>query len=799
MRRLIPLLIFILLGTSLHANNLTTSANKIGTINGTVRDLKSNKAIEYATVSVYSKEKAKLIDGTITNKKGFFEIKKLRAGNYYLEVSFIGYEKKIISDIAIRNYKKEQHLNVIKLNLSTKALKEILVNSDNSDISYHIDKKVIPVGSQLSAAGGTAIDVLETVPSVNVDVNGNVSLRGSVDFTVLIDGRPSIRSAQEILSQIPTNQIENIEIITNPSAKFEAEGEAGIINIISKKFNLKGSSGFLNITPGSHDNLAGSGSYNLKKQKSSFYLGANYTQKAYSGERNNYQTIFTEPYTFINSSGKLDYKRNIYKFSSAYDFEIDSLNSFSITAEIGRNDLEKKDDLTYETSQAETNHALEESMEQTDTRTDYYVTTFNYLRKFKRKGHQLNTFIDYSGRDWKKTVLNKSEISNQHDIYHSDIKEDAKGITFSSDYTLPLSGKNKLEAGYKFLSYEFNTDRIFKANNLVDPNFSQNSDFNKTMHSLYTTYSGKINKLSYQVGLRAEHINRENIYSGDKYKVNRWDLFPSLHTQISIGKKSQLSANYSRRIKRPSSGLLEGFEIWNDSHNRTKGNPDLKPELINSFEFGYSTKFGKHSLSFESYYRSKKDKTERIKTISDDRPNVIITTFENVGEDKTLGLETFASISVSKWWRNLFLVDVSYYEIEGEYWDGTNMNEKHDFSTSCTSYSLRSVSRFNLSKITQFSLDLKYNSKSKWAQGKNAGSFLATTTLRHSFFNRKLSASFIIRDVFNTANLKKTYLNQDFKLINKFNQEGPTFKLSLSYKINNYKKAKRRKSAINSM
>lgn len=127
------------------------------------------------------------------------------------------------------------------------------------------------------------------------------------------------------------------------------------------------------------------------------------------------------------------------------------------------------------------------------------------------------------------------------------------------------------------------------------------------------------------------------------------------------------------------------------------------------------------------------------------------------------------------------------------------MNEKHDFSTSCTSYSLRSVSRFNLSKITQFSLDLKYNSKSKWAQGKNAGSFLATTTLRHSFFNRKLSASFIIRDVFNTANLKKTYLNQDFKLINKFNQEGPTFKLSLSYKINNYKKAKRRKSAINSM
>ena len=801
MKHLIPLVFSLMIGSPIYANNSTP---KIGVIYGIIKDIKSNKAIEYATVSVYSKEKSKLIDGTITNEDGFFEIKKLKAGNYYLEVSFIGYEKKIIRDIAIRSYQKEANLDIIKLNLSTKALKEVLVSSYNHAINYQIDKKVIPVGSQLSAEGGTAIDVLETVPSVSVDINGNVNLRGSADFTVLIDGRPSIRSAQEILSQIPTSQIENIEIITNPSAKFEAEGEAGIINIISKKFSLKGSSGFLNITPGSHDNMAGSGTYNLKKQKSNFYLGASYNKRSLAGKRNNYQTLFTQAETNINSTGKLNFKREKYTLSTAYDYEIDSLNSFSFTAEIGRSDLDKRDDLTYDIFQTSNSHSFEESLEQTDTRTDHYVATFNYIRKFNKKGHQLNTFIDYSGRDWKKTVLSKSETinhnnNNNNNTHLTDIKEDAKGIVISSDYTLPLAGKSKFEAGYKFLSFEFNTNRNFIKNDFVDPSFSQNSDFNKTMHSLYSTYSGKLNKLSYQVGLRAEHINRENIYDGNKYKVNRWDLFPSVHTQLSIGKTSKLGANYSRRINRPSSMLLEGFEIWNDSHNRTKGNPYLKPELINSFEFKYSTKLGKHSLSFESYYRSKKDKTERIKTISNDKPNIFITTYENVGKDHTIGLETYASLSISKWWRNQFLVDVSHYKIEGEYWDNTSLNEKHDFSTSSTNYTLQSVSSFNLSKITLFSLNLKYKSKSKWAQGTSDDSFIATTTLKHSFFNRKLAASFIVRDVLNTANLKKTYQNLDFRIINKFNQKAPTFKLSLSYKINNYKNTRRRKNAIRSM
>ncbi|RXQ95894.1 TonB-dependent receptor [Ancylomarina salipaludis] len=795
MKRLIFLFIILLSTYPIFATK-TTNTEKFGVINGYIKDMKSNASIEYATVSVFTQDDSKLIDGTITNKDGFFEIKKLRAGNYYIEVSFIGYEKKIVSDIAIRSYKRENKLNDIKLDLSTKALQEIVVNSDKDAIDYQIDKKIVPVSNQLSAEGGTAINVLETVPSVSVDVNGNVSLRGSTDFTVLLDGRPSVRSAQEILSQIPTSQIENIEIITNPSAKYEAEGGAGIINIISKKVSFKGASGFLNLSPGSHENFASTGMFNFKKKKSNFYLGANYNVRAYGGKRENFKTIFSGPQSYLNAFGKLDSKDKSHKISSAYDFEIDSLNLFSITAEIGHSTMDKLDKLTYEKYETQDNILIDNSKEATNDELNYYVATLTYLRKFNKKGHQLNTLIDYSGKTFDKSITNENQSETENNTYLSSIEEDAKGIVISSDYTLPLAGNGKFEAGYQYLSFDFNRDRSFVENTSIKPNFSKPSDYKKTIQSLYTTYSGKLNKISYQVGLRAEHLNREIKYDGNKSDLNRWDLFPSFHSQMSISKVSKISASYSRRINRPSSGQLEGFQIWNDVYNRTIGNPELNPELTNSFELQYNTKIGKHSFSLTSYYRSNEDKIERIKTLSAINPDVIISSYQNVGTDHGLGLEAFTNISISKWWRYLMSVDFSHYKIDGDYTDSADSGstEKHKFSTSSNNWKIISVSRFKLSKLTQFELNLKYNSKTKWAQGEQDDSFVTTMSLKHSFFKRKLSASFIVTDVFNTADLSKSYYNNDYSLVNNFDRDAPTFKLSLSYKINNYKSVKRVKS-----
>lgn len=798
MKRLIPLLILILLGSTISAKIANNSNDKIGVINGTIKDIKSNNVIEYATVSVYSKNNSTLIGGTITDKNGFFEIKKLNLGDYYLEVSFIGYEKKIVPNIAIRNYQREAKIDIIKLSHSNKALNEVVVNGEQSAVEYKIDRKIISVSKQLSAEGGTAIDVLETAPSVSVDGSGNVSLRGSSTFTVLVDGRRSVRSAQEVLSQTPSSQIENIEIITNPSAKYNPEGTAGIINIISKKHRLKGASAFVNLSPGSHNNNAASGTFNLKNKTSNFKIGADYSERAQSGKREIYKTLLnTLPEEHLDAKGDLDYNLKGYSISSGYDFEIDSLNLLSFNATIGHSKKDNIVNLRYENHETGASSLWENSVEKNYSETDYYETTFNYLRKFKKKGHQLNTFVDYSGRAYEQTIVSNNETISENIRYDSFLEEDASGIVITSDYTLPLSGKNKFEAGYQYINSEYNIDRSLKENDEPKPEFNQSSDYNRILHSLYSMYSGKLSKINYQVGLRTEHLNREIKYGGDTYEINRWDFFPSVHTQMSLGKLSKLSVNYSRRINRPRSANLEGFTIWNDRYNRTRGNPDLKPELINSYELQYNTKLGKHSLSLESYYKMKEDKIDRIKTASTEGTNIILNEIVNVGKDHTLGLEAYANLSLLKWWRNIIIADISHYKVEGEYTknsDSKNM-ETHAFSTSSTNWTLRSITYLKLSKITQFQLNLSYRSKSKWAQGEVDDTFMTTMTLKHSFFKRKLAASLIVKDVFNTADQCKTYNNEDFKLINKYDKDAPAFKLSLSYKINNYKGSRRRKRA----
>ncbi|WP_195715216.1 TonB-dependent receptor [Ancylomarina sp. 16SWW S1-10-2] len=792
MKHLSYLLLFLLIGSPIYALNSTP---KIGIIHGIIKDINTDKAIEYATISVYNKEKSKLIDGTITNENGFFEIKKLKAGNYYIEVSFIGYEKKIIPNIVIRSYRRDANLNIIRLSHSCETLGEVVVNSNNNDIEYKIDKKIIPVNHQLSAAGGTAIDVLETVPSVSVDVNGNVSLRGSTGFTVLIDGRPTFRSSQEVLNSIMTDQIENIEIITNPSAKYNSEGDAGIINIISKKFNLKGVSGILSLSPASHENFSSDAMFNLKKKKSNLNFGANYNINALGGKRKIYKTLLnTDPTSHLDAFGDMDRKNKTLKISGAYDLEINPFNSISITSQYGNELFDSNNDLEYDKYVQGDSHSFENGLEKKDSKNNYFVTTFNYLKKFSKKGHQLNTFIDYTNRqyDSDQTSINTKadEDTNQ---FLSTFSEDAHGVVISTDYTLPLSNKTTFETGYEYKNLEYDSNRDLKetlgSTPITHPEFQQTADYNKITNSIYSLYSSKLNKLNYQLGLRAEHTHRHIQFEDDSYKINRWDFFPSIHTQLKLNKTSSLSANYSRRIKRPSSSNLEPFLIWNDRYNWTKGNPDLKPEHIKSFELDYNTKIGKQSLYLESYYRMTEDKIEHIKTILEDDSDIILSDIENVGKDYTLGFEASLVSPLTKWLKNILITDISHYKVEGEYMDTYN------FSNSSTNWSLRNISYFTLNRITQLQLVMSYKSKSKWAQGEIADSFKTTLALKHSFFKKRLAANLTITDVFNTADLSKTYTNEDLILINKFDRDAPTLKLSLSYKFNNYKSTRRRRSS----
>ena len=249
-----------------------------GVIKGVVKDQTHDAPVEYATVSVYTMADSTLIDGTITDEKGAFELKKLKPGTYFVEVSFIGYNKAAVKNIPISKKRKVIDLKTVNLRQATEALDEVTVTTERLPVKYQIDKKVIPVSRQITAASGNAVDVLENVPSVSVDIEGNVSLRGSTNFTVLVDGKPSILDAADILEQMPASMIENLEIITNPSAKYDPEGTAGIINVITKKNKESGFTGVVNLNTGSHDNNRADLLLNYRKKKWNFNFGLDYVK-----------------------------------------------------------------------------------------------------------------------------------------------------------------------------------------------------------------------------------------------------------------------------------------------------------------------------------------------------------------------------------------------------------------------------------------------------------------------------------------------------------------------------------------
>ena len=459
MKKTLLLLIFAMLGCFTQA--ATPVPNKSGAmggiIKGIVKDKDLNIAVEYATVSIYRMADSSLVSGTITNAKGEFELRQIKTGKYYAKVSFIGYNKKTIRNIPINRNHRIADLKEVMLTQASETLGEVMISAERLPIKYQIDKKVVPVSRQLTTASGNAVDVLESVPSINVDIEGNVSLRGSSSFTVLVDGRPSILDAADILTQMPASVIDNIEIITNPSAKYDPEGSSGIINIITKKGKLKGTSGVVNLNVGNFGNYGADFLANMRKKKFNFHLGMDYSNRSFSGDRESEnRTIKPDKTTYVLSEGDMDRERIGYGIRTGFEYQIDTLNLITLGLRYGGRDMDMGSDLDYTqysvSKGAEASPA--ENLKSTDNWNrvmDFYNANFSYQRKFKGKGHELLTQVNYSYRDG-------DEKSFTETRYPSGVMKEGKIATekgpgshleIRSDYTLPLGGKRKFEAGYQ--------------------------------------------------------------------------------------------------------------------------------------------------------------------------------------------------------------------------------------------------------------------------------------------------------------------------------------------------------------
>jgi len=765
--------------------------NISGTISGKVIDEETGDPLEFVSVAVYTAMDESLVTGTITGAQGEFSIKGISQGEYYVEVTFIGYNKQIKKGIDIQAGRTEVLIGDIILPRSVEQLQEVQVVADEMAVEYKIDRKVINVGQQLTAASGTAVDILENVPSITVDVDGNVALRGSTGFMVLIDGRPTVLEPSEALQQIPANTIENIEIITNPSAKYNPDGTAGIINIITKKNKLKGLSGTANLNGGNYGRYGAGFLLNYTRKKWNVFFGADLNNGRRPGSSFSERTTMKNDTTFFTrSEGDRLRERHFWVLRGGAGYNLTDRDIFNVEFNYG-----------YFRSSGSSDQDFLESIEPGDMINNYiseeygvragnfYSFSANYRHDFLKKGHFLSADVSYRNREGEDTSTNQLR-DMEGEITSGQINtEDGPGavLQLNLDYTLPVGENNKFEAGYQSrLGNSGDATSLSFYNPLngdyeLQPQFTNETDYRRDIHSLYGIYASESEKFGYQIGLRGEYTYRviSSIVNNQEFVIDRLDYFPTLHTSYKLPAEQQLMASYSRRIERPRSWWLEPFITYEDAFNVRQGNPDLKPEYIDAMEIGYMKGLGEHSLTFEGYYRITSNKVERIRSVYEG--NVMLERPENVGKDYALGGEMVLNLNLFKFWKVDLSGNFYQYRLEGAV-------EQQSFDRESFNWNTRLSNTIRFGKGTRIQVNSRYNSATVTAQGERGDYWTADVAVSQELLNKSMTAILQVRDVFGKVVRDEFSSGPDFYSYGEFYNLAPQVALTLNYRFNNYKK-----------
>jgi outer membrane receptor protein involved in Fe transport len=770
---------------------------KVGKIKGKIIDAETKAPMEYANVAIYRKQDSKLVTGGISTATGAFEIAELPFGTYYVEANFIGFEKVKIDDIKIVPNSTSVDMGTIELAVNRTKVAEVEVVAERNRVEYKIDKKVINVTNDINAAGGTAITVLENTPSVEVDIDGNVSLRGSSSFTVLIDGRPSVLSGSDALKQIPSSAIQNIEIITNPSVKYDPDGMAGIINVVMKKNVLSGMNGIINLNLGTGEKYGTDLMLNYKTKKYNLFFGGNWNDNTDWGKmKMTRETVQNDTTTFLITEGKRNQSRGGQQLKGGFDYFLSDNTSVTLSGEVGNFSFGGSGGGNLHNYQLPGGIDIYSVQENNSSRTgDYVSATASFLTKFNDMGtHKLEGNFNYRNRDGLSNETIDEFISDASyrptNDYLSRVitneNSNSDDYRLKLDYTLPLKQGAKFEAGLQS-RMESETEYFFFKNYdpktgtfINNPLFTSDMDFKENIHAIYSTYSGNLKAIQFMFGLRGEYTNRSIDHSKvDKpYTLDRFDVFPSGHLSYELADKSQFMTSYSRRINRPDGRDLDPFPSYMNQYTIRIGNPDLKPEYTDSYEFSYMRKFNNSFVSLETFYRTTNNLMTRIQELKDD--GIIYMRTDNLNRDHSLGGEIMGNINVTKW----LLVNTSFslynYKMQGEVL-GKPVNRES------TNYSGRLNATVKFTGDSRLQLTGFYRGPSVSAQGDMKGMVFTNLSYRQDFMKKKLSATLSVRDLLGTMRMQGTSIGDNFKSTFKMTREPRVLMLTLSYKINNYK------------
>ncbi len=773
------------------AENLAFS----GTIKGKVIEATGNKPIEYATVTLYNAKDSSMIDGVITNIEGYFEFKKLDAGEYNITVRFMGFRKVFISDITISDKKQVADLGTVSLRTNVTNLNEVEIVGNAPKVEYKIDRKVVNVDQQLQAQGGTAVDVLERIPSIKTDLEGNVALRGSTSFTVLIDGKPSILTGSDALNQIPASTIDKIEIITNPSAKYDPDGSAGIINIITKKNTLKGLSGIVNLSAGTSPDYSGSVLVNYRTKKTSLSLGADFGRREMTGFRNSYRESFLgDTVSYLQTNNKNTGTRKSVSLKAGIDYSISDKNTVTAEASYRLFNMSRIGDTkntNWGSIDVNRQYYLTNMLDESEHPTLQF--TMRDVQKFKKEGSDLTAQLTYNQGDdsgEQKTQQFSTDQTWQEEggmlyDYKTNTTESEKDWRGDLDFQHPFTDKSHLEAGfqlrmesndedYKYYNYDSATGEYIK-----DTVQSNRYEFFNNIYALYATYSAEFKSLSLKAGLRTEYTDRnlKQITGKQDYPFTKFDYYPSFYLTYRLPYNQTMQLSYSKRVNRPHGGELNPYVYFSDAFNSYSGNPELEPEYSHNMELNYIKYFGYTYLSVESYYRLTTNKMTRVQTLNDQ--GVLQSTMENINNDQSLGVEMSGNIQVNSWFTINPEASVYDYRLR-------NISDTTSVTRSSTNWDASVEFGADLKTATKIRLNANYDGPTVTVDGNRKGVFYMGFSARQDFLKRQLSVTFNIRDVLDTRKMNSTSTGVNYYTNTENWRQAPIFSIAVSYKWNNY-------------
>lgn len=771
-------------------------------LSGKVIDQETNQPLEYATITLKNARRPDFLQGGITDAEGNFSF-EIFPGKYTIITEYISFESNIKENQILR---ESTDLGTIALGISVDALDEVELVGERTEVEIRLDKRVYNVGRDITVRGGSVSDVMDNIPSVSVDVEGNISLRGNDNVRILINGKPSGLvglSGPDALRQLPAESIEKVEVITSPSARYEAAGTAGILNIILKREELAGFNGNFIANAGTPTTFGGSASLNWRTKKLNVFTTTSYNDAQSLGGGVFESEYFNgdDPSSFTNENRDYSRLRKRFFVNLGAEYFFDENTSLTISGFLRQSDNESNnttiiEDLDNNGNILNTLGRYQDEIEDDNSK----QFTANFTKKFNEDGHEL--VIEFQSEESSEDESDFARNTNVND-QTSATEERQKRTLVQLDYVLPIDKETQFEAGYRGDFSEQNTDYqvfdVVNQQNVPNLNLTNFLNFTQNINAAYTQYGKKIDQFSYLLGMRMEHtqiiIDQQTSNEFKEKKYTNW--FPTVNLSYEFSEKENVTLGYSRRIRRPRSWSLNPFQSLTSLTFFRQGNPDLDPSYANTFDLGYVKRWEKLTFNGSIYYAKATqvitritEETGDIVRVSDD-PIIDVpalrATSINLAENIRTGTEFTLTYSPKRQVRVSGNFNIFNSNTLGTY-QGTVLDAE------IVSWFARINASFPLPGGLTTQLRAFYRGPRATAQTETQGVFSMSGAINKNLFKKKATLSFRASDIFNTSRRKSITQTPSFTNYTEFQWRQPTYVFTFTYRINerNMDKRKRR-------